>query len=204
MTQTNTHHPAAAALIELSELAATVAATMTDQIEHASQLVAAALLTGHKVLACGNGGSAADAQHFVAELVGRMSHERASLPAITLSSDPSIVTALSNDYGYEQVFARQVEGLGRPGDVLLAISTSGRSPNVIRAVTVARERGIHTVALLGPGGDQALAGCDVALHIPSPNTQRVQELHTAILHAICAHVEQQVLAQAATGAQPAP
>lgn len=187
------------ALMDLSRLAATVAATMIDPISQASHIVATCLLSGHKVLACGNGGSAADAQHFVAELIGRMTHERPSLPAIALSSDPSIVTALSNDYGYTQVFARQVEGLGQPGDVLLVISTSGRSPNVLCALETAHRRGLHTIALLGEGGDPLLETCNVCLHIPARNTQRVQELHTALLHAICAHVEQQVLARATAG-----
>jgi D-sedoheptulose 7-phosphate isomerase len=154
--------------------------------------------SGGKLLACGNGGSAADAQHFVAELLGRMGPERRSLPAVTLSVDPSAVTAIGNDYGYEQVFARQVEGLGRAGDVLLAISTSGRSPNVLRAIRAARAKGMRVVVLAGQdgGGDPLLGECDVDIRIPSANTQRVQELHMAALHAICEHVDGRVLSGA--------
>ena len=180
--------------MDLSRLAVTVAEVMEARIEESAKLITACLLAGKKVLACGNGGSAADAQHFVAELVGRMGRERRSLPAISLSADPSVVTALGNDYGYERVFARQVEGLGQPGDVLLAISTSGRSPNVLRAIETARRCGLQTVSLVGEGGDSLLANCDVCVHIPSRNTQRVQEIHTAVLHAICDHVEEQLVA----------
>ncbi len=188
------------ALMELSRLAAVVAAPLAAQVAEAGRIVAACLAEGGKVLACGNGGSAADAQHFVAELVGRMSRERRALPALALSSDPSVVTALGNDYGFEHVFARQVEALGRPGDVLVAISTSGRSPNVVRAVETARRQGLRTIALLGEGGATALESSDVCLHVPSANAQRVQELHTAALHALCDYVERRV---AATEAEPA-
>jgi D-sedoheptulose 7-phosphate isomerase len=181
------------ALMTLSQLASTVADTLEGHIEQAGKLVADCLLTGNKVLACGNGGSAADAQHFVAELVGRMSRERRALAAVSLSTDPSVVTALGNDYGYERVFARQVEGLGQRGDLLLAISTSGRSANVLRAIEAARQRGLRTIALVGASGDSLLADCDVCIHMPSPDTQRVQELHTAVLHAICDYVEQQLV-----------
>ncbi len=184
-------------MMDLSRLAARVAEDLEEQIERAGRLVAEAVLGGGKVLACGNGGSAADAQHFVAELVGRMDTERRSLPAVSLSTDPSVVTALSNDYGYEQVFARQVEGLGQAGDVLIALSTSGRSPNISNVLDVARQRGLYTVALLGQGGDPSLEECDVSIHIPAPNAQRVQELHTAVLHAICQCLEREVVAAAA-------
>ena len=182
------------AIMDLSELAAKVADAMEAQIEQAGRLVTDCLLAGGKVLACGDGGSAADAQHFVAELVGRIRKERQSLPAISLSADPSVLTALSNDYGYDCVFARQIEGLGQPGDVLVAITTSGRSPNVLKAIETARQRGLHTLALLGEGGDPLLEDCDVCVHIPSRDAQRVQELHTAVLHAICDYVERQVVA----------
>lgn len=178
------------ALMALSQLASRVADSMEEQIEQAAKLVAECLLGGKKVLSCGNGGSAADAQHFVAELVGRMSRERQSLPAISLTTDPSVVTALSNDYGYESVFARQVEGLGQPGDTLLAISTSGRSPNVLRAIESARQGGLRTIALVGENGDLLVGKCEICIQIPSHDTQRVQELHTAVLHAICDYVEE--------------
>lgn len=181
------------ALTELSNLAAALANELTAPVERAGELIVQSMRSGGKLLACGNGGSAADAQHFVAELLGRMGPERRSLPAVTLSVDPSAVTAIGNDYGYENLFARQIEGLGRSGDVLLAISTSGRSPNVVRAIQAAHARGMHVIALAGKGGDSVLAECDVCVHIPSSNTQRVQELHMAVLHAICAHVDARVL-----------
>ncbi len=179
--------------LELSRLAKRVADTLDTEVSRAGELVTRCMLGGQKVLACGNGGSAADAQHFVAELIGRMAVERRSLPAIALSTDPSVVTALGNDYGFENVFARQVEGLGRRGDVLIAISTSGRSPNVLRAVDAAHRGELQTVALLGEKGDAALDRCTVTIHIPSTNTQRVQEIHMAVLHAICDHVEQAIV-----------
>ena len=195
MTSTPSSDPVAEALFELSRLASEVAGQLGDPVERAGKLIVESMRGGGKLLACGNGGSAADAQHFVAELIGRMGPERRSLPAVTLSVDPSAVTAIGNDYGYENVFARQVEGLGRSGDVLLAISTSGKSPNVLRAIHAAREKGMRVIALSGVGGDAALAGCDVRIHIPSANTQRVQEIHLAVLHAICGEVDRAVLAE---------
>jgi D-sedoheptulose 7-phosphate isomerase len=194
----NDEQTIAADLHELSHLAARVAATLSADIHRAGTLVAAALLSNHTVLACGNGGSAADAQHFVAELVGHMTLPRPPLPALALSTNPSIVTALSNDYGYEHVFARQVEAWGKPGDVLVAISTSGHSCNVLQAFRQARQRNMHTIALLGEGGLAEFDASDVCVHVPSANTQRVQEIHIAILHAICACVEQQQLAPQST------
>jgi D-sedoheptulose 7-phosphate isomerase len=179
--------------MELGRLAAALAGEMATPVERAGRLIVESMRDGGKLLACGNGGSAADAQHFVAELLGRMGPERRSLPAITLSVDPSAVTAIGNDYGYENVFARQVEGLGRSGDVLLAISTSGKSPNVLRAIRTARAKGMRVVALAGQGGDPLLGECEVSVHIPSPNTQRVQELHMAVLHAICEYIDARVL-----------
>lgn len=186
----------AEAVLELSRLAIRTADTLEAEVGRAGELVTRCILAGQKVLVCGNGGSAADAQHFVAELIGRMTVERRSLPAITLSTDPSVVTALGNDYGFENVFARQVEGLGQRGDVLIAISTSGRSPNVLRAVEAAHRGELQTVALLGEKGDSALDRCTVTLHIPSSNTQRVQEMHMAVLHAICEQVEQAIVRSA--------
>ncbi len=187
-------------LLELSELAARAADELTEAITRAGSMVGTCLTGGGQVLACGNGGSAADAQHFVAELVGRMCHERRPLPAIALSSDPSIVTCIGNDYGYENLFARQVGAHGRAGDVLIGISTSGRSRNVILAMEEARRRGVKTIALLGAGGDPSFEECDVVLHMPTGDTQRIQELHMAMLHAICALAEEQVVAADADGA----
>lgn len=179
-------------LLELSRLAVRVADSLESQIDQAAQRVMECLANGNKVLVCGNGGSAADAQHFAAELIGKMARERRALPAMSLAVDPSTVTALGNDYGFDSVFARQVEGLGRAGDVLLVISTSGRSANILKALETARRGGLHTIALVGEGGEPSVDMCDVCIHVPSPNSQRVQELHTAILHLICAHVESRI------------
>jgi D-sedoheptulose 7-phosphate isomerase len=188
------HTATRAALLALARAATTVAHTLDAASERAGALLAARLLAGAKVLVCGNGGSAADAQHFAAELVGRMCRERRPLPAIALSSDPSVVTALGNDYGYEQLFARQVEAHGTPGDVLVAISTSGRSRNILAALETARRLRMQTIALVGPGGDPALDDCDHCLRVPTSDTQHIQELHTALLHAMCARVEEAVVA----------
>ena len=154
----------------------------------AAARLGACLDAGGKILACGNGGSAADAQHFAAELVGRFERERAALPAVALSADTSALTAIGNDYGFEAVFRRQVEGLGRPGDCLLAISTSGDSPNVLAAAAAARARGLGVVALTGRDGGQlagALGAGDVELRAPAASTARVQELHILLLHCLC-------------------
>lgn len=176
-------------LLELGRLATEAADTISVHVRTAARIVCDALRDGRVVLACGNGGSAADAQHFVAELVGRMTVERRSLPAVALTADAAVLTALGNDYGYEFVFSRQIEGLARPGDVLVAISTSGRSPNVLRAVGTAQRRGLRTIAFLGSGGATELETCDVCIHVPSRDAQRVQELHMALLHGLCVEVE---------------
>lgn len=147
------------------------------------------LKRGNKVLVAGNGGSAADAQHFAAELVGRYKKERVALPAIALTTDTSNLTAIGNDYGYDVVFSRQVEGLGNEGDVLFVISTSGNSPNLIKAVEVAQERGIKTIGLLGKSGGELKELCDISLVIPSNNTPRIQENHIFAIHCICEEVE---------------
>ncbi len=148
------------------------------------------LLDGGRVLAFGNGGSAADAQHFASELVGRLARERRGLAAIALTTDPSIVTAVSNDMGFAAVFARQVEAHGRPGDVALAISTSGRSPNVLEGVRAARERGLFTVGLTGNGGGPLAAVVDSLIDVPHPDTQRIQEVHAMVLHVLAQIVEE--------------
>ena len=177
-----------AALMDLSQLARRMAEA-AGPIEQGARLIADCLNAGGKILACGNGGSAADVQHFVAELVGRLEKERPSLPAISLTVDPSIMTAIGNDYGFAKVFSRQVEGLGRQGDVLLGISTSGRSLNVLNAFATARERRMQTIALVGEDGPPELEKCDLCIRVPSRHAQRIQELHTAILHALCACAE---------------
>ena len=181
------------ALLELSQLAAQLVSSIDEPTTRAGRIIWESLQKGGKVLACGNGGSAADAQHFVAELVGRLMQDRRPLAALALNVDPSVVTALANDYGYEDLFSRQVAALGKSGDVLLVLSTSGRSANVLKALKTAREIGLYTIALVGAGGDPFLDECDVCFHMPSTSTQRIQELHTALLHAICAQVETYVL-----------
>ena len=160
------------------------------KIEQSGQMICDALSTGRKVLLCGNGGSAADAQHIAAELVGCYEKQRRSWPAIALTTDTSALTAVSNDLGYEQVFARQVAGLARDGDVLIAISTSGKSKNVLCAAERAREMGCKTIALTGATAEPLGSLCDVAVAVPSSRTARVQEAHITIGHLWCEMVDQ--------------
>ncbi|MCS7100605.1 MAG: D-sedoheptulose 7-phosphate isomerase [Burkholderiaceae bacterium] len=148
-----------------------------------------AVSSGNRILFCGNGGSAADAQHLAAELVGRLVRDRRALPALALTTDSSALTAIGNDYGFEQVFARQVEALGRAGDVLVAISTSGNSPNVIRAVEVAKPIGIATVGLLGRNGGRLAALVDIPIVVPAEETARIQEAHSFLGHVFCTLIE---------------
>jgi phosphoheptose isomerase len=144
---------------------------------------------GGRLLTAGNGGSAAEAQHLAAELVGRLRTERAPLSAIALTPDSSAVTAISNDYGFDEVFARQVRAHGRPGDILLAMSTSGRSPNLVAAVRAARETGLRTWALTGAGRSPVGDACDEVLRCPSPDSQVVQELHLVAVHVLCEYID---------------
>lgn len=160
------------------------------EIERSGQMICEALASGRKVLLCGNGGSAADAQHIAAELVGCYEKQRRSWPAIALTTDTSALTAVSNDLGYEQVFARQVAGLAQAGDVLIAISTSGKSKNVLQAAARARELGCKTIALTGATADPLGSLCDVAVAVPSSRTSRVQEAHITIGHLWCEMVDQ--------------
>ncbi len=153
-----------------------------------------ALAAGNKVLLCGNGGSAADAQHIAAELIGRFIDDRRSLPAVALTTDTSALTAIANDYGYEQVFSRQVEGLAVPGDVLIAISTSGNSSNVNRAAVSARERQCQVIGLSGKSGGPLAALCDTVLVVPSDITARIQECHILVGHILCDLIEQSLFA----------
>jgi D-sedoheptulose 7-phosphate isomerase len=161
----------------------------------AAAAIAQAFENGRKVLAFGNGGSAADAQHFVAELVGRFERERPGLPAVTLNTDTSILTAVANDYGYESVFSRQIAALGTRGDVAIGISTSGRSPNVTEAIRAAREAGLVTIALTGRDGGVLGPLADHHINVAETNTARVQEIHITILHAICALVDRHLAAR---------
>src|SRR3954453_12233824 len=155
----------------------------------AGQALSDALQAGHKVLVFGNGGSAADAQHVAAELVGRFQKERAAMAGLALTVDTSALTAIANDYSFKQVFARQIEALGQPGDVALGISTSGESPNVVSALQVARERGLKTIALTGRDGGRVGAAAEIHVNVPDQNTARVQEVHRTLLHVMCEVIE---------------
>ncbi|XRO75820.1 D-sedoheptulose 7-phosphate isomerase [Methanocaldococcus sp. 28A] len=163
-----------------------------ENLKKAIEIILEALKNGNKILICGNGGSAADAQHFAAEIVGRFKLERKGLPAIALTTDTSILTAIGNDYGFKKIFERQVEALGKKGDVLIGISTSGNSENVIRAVNKAKEMKIYTIGLLGKGGGNLKDIVDLALIVPSNDTARIQECHLTIYHVICEEVEKRL------------
>ena len=156
----------------------------------------AALRSGNKLLIVGNGGSAADAQHIAAEIVGRYKQDRPAYAAIALTTDTSALTAVANDYGFEQVFARQVEGLGQRGDVLLVLSTSGRSPNILAALRSARQRGLVTIGFTGSKGEPLRSLCDHLLMAPSDDTPVVQQIHLAVAHGICDEIEQTLLREA--------
>jgi D-sedoheptulose 7-phosphate isomerase len=173
---------------ESAELKIQAASVLAQPISQAVDLMFTALSNGNKILACGNGGSAADAQHFAAELIGRFERERLPLPAIALTTDSSILTAVANDYSFNEIFSKQVQGLGQPGDVLLAISTSGNSANVLAAVEVALEREMRVVALTGKGGGKIgklLSDADVNICVPHDRTARIQEIHLLTIHCLC-------------------
>ena len=176
-------------LREHLEAIQTVLKTRVSEIEHAGDVICAALSHGHKILLCGNGGSAADAQHIAAELVGRYELQRRPWPAIALTTDTSAITALSNDFGYEDVFARQVQALGGEGDVLIALSTSGTSANVIKAAKAAKTLNCRTIALTGGTGEPLASLCDIAVSVPSERTSRIQEAHITIGHLWCEMVD---------------
>ena len=160
------------------------------QIEESGRMICDALTRGNKILICGNGGSAADAQHIAAELVGYYENQRRSWPAIALTTDTSALTAVSNDLGFENVFARQVAGLAQAGDVLIAITTSGKSKNVLRAVEQAKERGCQTIALVGASAEILAPLCDIVVAVPASRTSRIQEAHITIGHLWCEIVDQ--------------
>ena len=184
--------------IDSADLKYQAAQTLSKPIAAAIAAVLASVTSGGKVLACGNGGSAADAQHFAAEFVGRFERERPELGAIALTTDSSILTAIANDYDYQQIFAKQVRALGQPGDVLLAISTSGNSANVIAAIEAAHEREMTVVALTGRGGgkmNQLLRDTDVHVCVPHERTARIQEVHLLTIHCICDGVDTQLLGE---------
>jgi len=177
-------------LLQSAEIKRQTAASCAGSIARAAEMIAGVFLSSGKLLLCGNGGSAADCQHMAAEFVGRFSKEldRRALPTIALTTDTSFLTAFGNDFGFEGIFQRQVEALGSPGDVLIAISTSGNSPNVIRAVEAAKKVSISTIALTGNGG-RLSAMADIPIAVPSADTQYIQEAHLAVEHTLCELVE---------------
>ena len=158
-------------------------------VEQIAQLWIEALTNGNKVIFCGNGGSAADSQHLAAELMGRYKFDRAPMPAMSLTVDTSALTAIGNDYGYDKVFSRQLRGIGNKGDVLVGISTSGNSKNILDAFAVAKDKGIKTVAFTGEAGGEMLKSADICLNVPSSTTNNIQEMHIACGHLICGIVE---------------
>jgi phosphoheptose isomerase len=163
--------------------------TVQETIVEAAAAIAAALAAGGKVLVFGNGGSATDAQHFAAELVGRFERERAGLAALALTTDGAVMTSLANDYTFDRIFARQIEALGRPGDVAVGISTSGNSPNVVAAIDAAAAQRLTTIALTGRDGGAIGKAAAIHVHVADPSTARVQEVHRTVIHAICKLVE---------------
>jgi D-sedoheptulose 7-phosphate isomerase len=165
-------------------------AGLCDTARKIADVIASALAAGNKLLLAGNGGSAADAQHIAAEIVGRYKRDRRAYAAIALTTDTSALTAIGNDYGFEQIFARQVEGLGQRGDVLLAITTSGRSPNILAALKAARQRGLVTIGFTGAKGTSMAALCDHLLIAPSDDTAVIQQIYMAFAHGICDVIEQ--------------
>jgi D-sedoheptulose 7-phosphate isomerase len=178
----------------LTESRDVLAATLADEtvltaISAIAQRMETCLRGGGKVLLAGNGGSAADAQHISGELLSRLHFDRMPLPSIALTADVAVLTAIGNDYGYDQVFARQLRGLGRKGDVFIAISTSGKSPNILRAVETAKEIGVHTIAFTGNGNAPLASMCELVLTVPSPSTPLIQQVYLAAAHAICEYVE---------------
>ena len=180
------------------ELRTKMAQTMPERIARAGEALAHALKAGKKVLSCGNGGSAADSQHFAAELVGRFERERPGLAGIALTTDTSALTAIANDYDFDRVFSKQVEALGQPGDFLLAISTSGNSKNVIAAIRSAQARGMRVIALTGRDGGEMgrmLRDDDFHLNVEHPRTMRVQEIHLLAVHCLCEVVDNVILGE---------
>lgn len=172
---------------------------LPEYIAAAADVMFDALSNGNKILACGNGGSAADCQHFAAELVGRFERERPELPAIALTTDSSILTAIGNDYNFDAIFSKQVRALGHEGDVLLAITTSGNSGNVLAAIEAAHDRGMHVIALTGKGGGKvnaALGELDVHICVPADRTARIQEVHLLTIHCLCDLVDAMLFGEA--------
>ncbi|MFL6698419.1 MAG: SIS domain-containing protein [Vitreoscilla sp.] len=170
----------------------TALGALDDTVQEAGRQLAALLAGGGKLMFCGNGGSAADSQHLASELTGRFINDRRPLAGLALSTDSSALSCIGNDYAFDEVFARQVQALGRAGDGLVAISTSGNSRNVLRAVAAAREAGVFTLGLLGRDGGALLQACDAAIVVPSPVTARIQEAHILIGHTLCGLIEREL------------
>ncbi|GAB4203174.1 MAG: SIS domain-containing protein [Roseiflexaceae bacterium] len=188
--------PSLEAQIEASVAAVRSLAAQRATVEQIAALVRDTVLRGNLLFTCGNGGSATDAQHLAEELIARFRSNRRALPAVALTADSSVLTCIGNDFGYEQVFARQIEALARPGDLLLCFTTSGNSPNILAALRAARERGATTIALLGKDGGAARTLADHPLIVASQDTARIQEAHLLVLHYICEVVEAAVVNEA--------
>jgi D-sedoheptulose 7-phosphate isomerase len=161
-------------------------------VEESARLIVEALSKGSKLLLAGNGGSAGDAQHIAGEFLSRLDYDRLPAAALALTTDSSVITAIGNDYGFEQIFERQIRGLGREGDVLIAISTSGRSRNILLAIGAARERGLKVIGFTGKSGDEMAALCDIALEAPGERTQIIQQIHLTAAHILCGFVEERL------------
>lgn len=184
----------------LAESRDTVQAAIDDPafrraIDEIAAVISTALTGGRKLLLAGNGGSAADAQHIAGEMLSRFNHDRAPLSALALTTDSSVLTAIGNDYGYERLFERQILGLGCPGDVFVAISTSGRSPNILRAIDAARQKRLVAVGFTGRSGGEMASRCDLCLHAPSDSTPLIQQIHITAGHIICGLVEKRLFPQ---------
>jgi phosphoheptose isomerase len=178
---------------ELSSLAMGASDSIGPAIESASRLVSEAVLSGHTIFTFGNGGSATQAQHFSAELLVRYKDERPAMPAVALAADIATLTACANDYDYSVIFSRQLEALGKAGDVAVGLSTSGKSPNVLKALATAKQRGMWTVLLTGEKGAEEAANWHVGLVVPSTETAHVQEIHLAVIHLICRYVDSELV-----------
>lgn len=181
-----------------------ISSDVVAEVDRAIGLISSALRGGHALLVCGNGGSAADAMHIAGELVGRFLRERRAINCICLASNPAVLTAWANDYSYDTVFARQVEAYGRAGSVLLGVSTSGNSVNVVRAFEVARDMGIGTIAMTGAGGGRLAGLADVLLAVPSQKTPIIQQLHVCIYHHICGRIEELLATDVSNGSGGTP
>lgn len=190
------------AFLETANLLETMADSMAGDVAMAASLLHDSLARGGTLLCCGNGGSAADAQHLVAELGGKFYRKRPGLPAVALTVNSSMLTAIGNDFAYEEIFSRQVEALGRRGDILLAITTSGNSPNVVMAARAARMLGMTVIGLTGKDGGQLEPLCDQVLRVPSTDTPRIQEGHIAIGHLLCELVEERLFPEGSTAPRP--